>query len=114
MAENFERGDELKERFKKGLQAIHRVRWAIDMEQAVLEDIALIDEAADYAYDEIVTLDVRTLRKLHDYYRDHADKLSEIALKDIGGNQVMVVKKSEFRKMLSEGKVPENAKVRSV
>ena len=78
------------------------------------EDIALIDEAADYAYDEIVTLDVRTLQKLHDYYRDHADKLFEIALKDIVGNQVMVVKKSEFRKMLSEGKVPENAKVRSV
>ena len=114
MAENFERGDELKERFKKGLQAIHRVHWAIDMEQAVHEDIALIDEAADYAYDEIVTLDVRTLQKLHDYYRDHADKLFEIALKDIVGNQVMVVKKSAFRKMLSEGKVPENAKVRSV
>ena len=51
---------------------------------------------------------------LHDYYRDHADKLFEIALKDIVGNQVMVVKKNAFRKMLSEGKVPENTKVRSV
>ena len=87
-----------KERFKKGLQAIHRVRWAIDMEQTVHEeDIALTDEAADYAYDEIVTLDVRTLQKRQDDYRDHADKLVDIALKDIGGNQVMVVKKSKYR-----------------
>ena len=110
VAENFERGDELKERFKKGLQAIHRVRWAIDCEQTVHEeDIALIDETADYAYDEIITLDVRTLQKLQDYYRDHAEKLFELALEDIGGNRVMVLKKSHYQQMLAEGKVPKNA-----
>lgn len=110
VAENFERGDELKERFKKGLQAIHRVRWAIDFEQTVHEeDIALIDETADYAYDEIITLDVRTLQKLQDYYRDHAEKLFEIALRDIGGNRVMVLKKSRYQQMLADGKVPKNA-----
>ena len=110
VAENFARGDELKERFKKGLQAIYRVRWAIDFEQTVHEeDIALIDETADYAYDEIITLDVRTLQKLQDYYRVHAEKLFEIALRDIGGNRVMVLKKSHFQKMLAEGKLPKNA-----
>lgn len=109
LAENFEQGDELKERFKKGLQALYRARWAIDLKQPVNgDDLTLIDEVTDYACEEISTLDLNTVLKLEAYFEKHAQKLFDLALSDIGGNQMRTMSPEEYELLLiahQEGKI---------
>lgn len=110
LADNFERGDELKDRFKKGLQALYRTRWSLDLRRKPSkEDLAVIDEVSDYAADELSTVDTRTIAQLEAFFAKHAKKLFDIALEEIGGNQMALVTRSEYDRMLSEGLTPAQA-----
>ena len=83
IAENFEQGDELKARFKHGFQALNRCAFAAQHGlQSVPEDLAVIDEALDYAVEEISTLDVMTVSRLEKYFIEHSEKLFDLALRE--------------------------------
>lgn len=110
LADNFELSNELKEQFKKGLQSLHRIRWAIDLHQPVNEeDIFVVDEVSQYAADEIATIDLMTFRKLERYFAEHSKKLFDIALEEIGGNKVVVCTRAQYEEMLRDGTLPEDA-----